>query len=79
MMVGCSLVCYNAILVDISTEDERDRVSSRGWAWGYLGGGLLLLVNLVMFLGHDALRPLPGLGGAALAAVRGPLVGRRSR
>ena len=50
---GCSLVSYYAILVDISTEEERDRVSSRGWAWGYLGGGLLLLVNLVMFLGHD--------------------------
>ena len=28
---------------DISTEDERDRVSSRGWAFGYLGGGLLLV------------------------------------
>jgi MFS transporter, UMF1 family len=52
---GCSLVSYYAILVDISTEEERDRVSSQGWAWGYLGGGLLLLVNLVMFLGHDAL------------------------
>ena len=51
---GCSLVSYYAILVDISTEEERDRASSRGWAWGYLGGGLLLLVNLVMFLGHDA-------------------------
>jgi MFS transporter, UMF1 family len=52
---GCSLVSYYAILVDISTEDERDRVSARGWAWGYLGGGLLLAVNLVVFLGHDAL------------------------
>jgi len=51
---GCSLVSYYAILVDIATADERDRVSSRGWAWGYLGGGLLLLINLVMFLGHDA-------------------------
>jgi MFS transporter, UMF1 family len=51
---GCSLVSYYAILVDIATEDERDRVSSRGWAWGYLGGGLLLLINLVMFLGHDS-------------------------
>ena len=39
---GCSLVAYYAILVDISTEDERDRASSRGWAFGYLGGGLLL-------------------------------------
>jgi UMF1 family MFS transporter len=55
---GCSLVAYYAILVDISTEDERDAVSSRGWAFGYLGGGLLLAVNLAMFLGHDAI----GLG-----------------
>jgi UMF1 family MFS transporter len=52
---GCSLVSYYAILVDISTEDERDRVSSRGWAWGYLGGGLLLAVNLVIVLAHGAI------------------------
>lgn len=51
---GCSLVSYYAILVDISDEDDRDRVSSRGWAFGYLGGGLLLLINLVMVLGHDS-------------------------
>jgi UMF1 family MFS transporter len=50
---GCSLVSYYAILVDISTEAERDRVSSHGWAWGYLGGGLLLALNLVMVLLHD--------------------------
>ena len=50
---GCSLVSYYAILVDISTEDERDHVSSRGWAFGYLGGGLLLALNLVVYLGHD--------------------------
>lgn len=49
---GCSLVSYYAILVDISTEDERDRASSRGWAWGYLGGGLLLLINLIMVQGY---------------------------
>jgi UMF1 family MFS transporter len=58
ILAGCSLISYYAILVDISTEDERDDVSSRGWAWGYLGGGLLLAVNLVMYLGHDSL----GLG-----------------
>ena len=55
IMGGCSLVSYYAILVDISTEEERDHVSSRGWAFGYLGGGLLLAVNLAMFLGHDAI------------------------
>lgn len=54
ILAGCSLVSYYAILVDISTEEERDHVSSRGWAWGYLGGGLLLAVNLVMFLAHDS-------------------------
>jgi MFS transporter, UMF1 family len=53
ILAGCSLVAYYAILVDISTEDERDRVSSRGWAWGYLGGGILLAVNLAVYLGHD--------------------------
>ena len=52
---GCSLVAYYAILVDISTEDERDGASSRGWAWGYLGGGLLLLVNLGMVEGYHSL------------------------
>ena len=54
VLAGCSLVAYSAILVDISTEDERDDVSSRGWAFGYLGGGLLLAVNLGVYLGHDA-------------------------
>jgi UMF1 family MFS transporter len=54
MLAGCSLVSYYAILVDISTEAERDRVSSRGWAFGYLGGGLLLALNLVMVLAHHA-------------------------
>jgi len=54
ILAGCSLVSYYAILVDISTEEERDRASSRGWAWGYLGGGVLLALNLVLFLGHDS-------------------------
>ncbi|WP_148613240.1 MFS transporter [Nocardioides rubriscoriae] len=52
VLAGCSLVSYSAILVDISTEAERDHVSSRGWAFGYLGGGTLLALNLAMFLGH---------------------------
>jgi UMF1 family MFS transporter len=55
ILVGCSLVAYNAILVDISTEAERDRASSRGWAWGYLGGGLLLLGNLAVVTLHGRL------------------------
>jgi UMF1 family MFS transporter len=46
-------VIYDSILPLISTEEERDRVSSRGWAFGYLGGGLLLAANLALFVMHD--------------------------
>ncbi|HEY1015016.1 MAG TPA: MFS transporter [Herpetosiphonaceae bacterium] len=45
---GASIVFYNAFLNDITTEDQRDKVSSRGFALGYFGGGLLLAVNLAM-------------------------------
>ena len=46
LCLGGSAVVYDSILNDISAEDDRDRVSSRGWALGYLGGGLLLALNL---------------------------------
>lgn len=46
---GASIVFYNSFLPDISTPEDRDRVSSVGWAIGYLGGGLLLAVNLFLF------------------------------
>jgi UMF1 family MFS transporter len=46
---GAAMVCYNAFLPDIAAPDERDKVSSFGWALGYLGGGLLLALNLVFF------------------------------
>ena len=45
---GASLVLYNAFLNEIATEDRRDNVSSRGYALGYLGGGVLLLANLIL-------------------------------
>ncbi len=53
--LGASLVVYDAILCEISTPEERDSVSSRGWALGYLGGGLLLAVNLAVVTFNDAL------------------------
>lgn len=46
---GASVVFYNAFLIDIALPEERDRVSSMGWALGYVGGGLLLALNLLLF------------------------------
>ncbi len=46
---GASIVFYNAFLPEIARPEDRNKVSSRGWACGYLGGGLLLAMNLVLF------------------------------
>jgi UMF1 family MFS transporter len=48
LAMGGSLVFYNAFLSDVCTDDRRDRISSRGFALGYLGGGLMLLFNLLL-------------------------------
>jgi UMF1 family MFS transporter len=58
---GASIVFYNAYLPDIASADQRDRVSSFGWALGYLGGGLLLVLNIVLFLAHDSIGVSTGL------------------
>jgi UMF1 family MFS transporter len=47
---GAAMVFYNSYLPDIASEDERDRVSSYGWAMGYLGGGVLLALNLAFYI-----------------------------
>jgi UMF1 family MFS transporter len=58
-------IFYDSLLPDISTEDRMDRVSSLGYALGYLGGGLLFSINVLM-----TLRPgWFGLSGAQ-SAVR---------
>ncbi|MDP1546115.1 MAG: MFS transporter [Anaerolineales bacterium] len=47
---GAAIVFYNSYLPDIASEEERDRVSSYGWAMGYMGGGILLALNLAFFI-----------------------------
>lgn len=51
---GASEAFYNSFLNDIAAPDDRDRVSSIGWAIGYLGGGILLALNLYLFSKADA-------------------------
>ena len=88
LCLGSSLVVYDAILCQIATPDERDRVSSRGWALGYLGGFLLLAVNLAMVTAHDtfglskgdAVRVSLGLAGVWWGAFTViPVLGLRDR
>jgi UMF1 family MFS transporter len=45
---GGAIVAYNSFLPDIASPDRRDAVSSQGFALGYLGGAILLLINLAM-------------------------------
>jgi MFS transporter, UMF1 family len=65
---GSSIVVYNSYLPDISSPDQRDAVSSKGWGLGYLGGGSLLLANVALFLTAES------IGIAESFAVRISLV-----
>lgn len=62
--VTSSVVFADSLLPHVARPDELDRVSTAGYALGYLGGGLLLLVNLAWIQRPD----LFGLSGAALAS-----------
>jgi len=43
-----SLVFYNSYLPDIAYHEQQDRISAKGYALGYFGSVILLLVNLIM-------------------------------
>ncbi|WP_228975273.1 MFS transporter [Streptomyces sp. DH12] len=50
--LAVSMALYNAYLPQIAGPEERDAVSSRGWAFGYTSGALVLVLNLVLYSGH---------------------------
>jgi len=52
--LGASSVVYNSFLPQIAGPDERDRVSTIGWGIGYIGGGVLLALNLVVYELHGS-------------------------
>ncbi|MEJ2304388.1 MAG: MFS transporter [Anaerolineales bacterium] len=54
-------VFYDALLPHVAREEDRDSVSTRGYAMGYLGGGLLLAINVLM------IQELPGTLGPRLS------------
>jgi MFS transporter, UMF1 family len=48
--VSGSLVFYDSLLPHVARAEETDRVSAAGYALGYIGGGVLLLINLAWIL-----------------------------
>ncbi len=48
-----SLVFYNSYLPDIALESQQDKISAKGYALGYVGSVVLLLLNLFMVLKYD--------------------------
>jgi UMF1 family MFS transporter len=51
---GAALVVANSYIPDLASPDQRDTVSSRGWAAGYAGGGLLLILNIILYAGYES-------------------------
>lgn len=45
-----SLVFYNSFLPEVATPDKQDKLSAKGFALGYLGSALLLIINLTLIM-----------------------------
>jgi UMF1 family MFS transporter len=65
--ISITIVFYESLLPHIASRDEVDRVSTAGFAIGYVGGGLLLAVNLLM-IQHPAWFHLADSGVAVRAS-----------
>ena len=50
-----SLIFYDSMLIDITDEDRMDQVSSRGYAWGYIGSCIPFIISLVIVLGAGSI------------------------
>ncbi len=51
---SASLIFYDAMLTDITTENRMDTVSSHGYAWGYIGSCIPFGIGLVLVLGGSS-------------------------
>ena len=43
-------IFYDSLIASVSKQDQRNKVSSLGFSLGYLGGGLLFVINVLMYL-----------------------------
>ncbi len=55
VMLNSSIVFYDALLIDATTDERMDEVSSQGYAWGYVGSCVPFIACLAVVLGRGAL------------------------
>ena len=60
-----SLIFYDSMLVDVTTDERMDEVSSQGFAWGYIGSCVPFVISLLLILGADTI----GLSGTAAMMI----------
>ena len=66
-----SLIFYDSMLIDITSDERMDVVSSHGYAWGYIGSCIPFVASLLLILGADAI----GISGVTATMIAFAITG----